>query len=66
MLDNGNPLKTQKAGLTPTTPVTSTAISPIKMSIWRKSPTDLRSEMIFLQGNPVFLYLHTIYTPILR
>jgi uncharacterized membrane protein len=47
-------LKYHKAGLTPTTPVTSTAISPVKMSIGHKSPTDLRSEMIFLQGKPVF------------
>jgi hypothetical protein len=35
------------------------------MSIGRKSLTHLRSEMIFLQGKPVFLYLPTIYTPIL-
>jgi hypothetical protein len=34
--------KVYKAGLTPTTPVTSTAISPFKMSIGHKSPTDLR------------------------
>ena len=54
-----------KAGLTPTTPVTSIAISPVKMSIGRKLLTNLRSEMIFLQGKPVFLYLPTIYTPIL-
>jgi hypothetical protein len=33
------------------------------MSIERKSPTDLHSEMIFLQGRPIFLYLPTIYTP---
>jgi hypothetical protein len=58
-------LKYHKAGLTPTTPVTSIAISPVKMSIGRKSLTNLRSEMIFLQGKPVFLYLPTIYTPIL-
>jgi hypothetical protein len=58
-------LKYHKAGLTPTTPVTSTAISPVKMSIGRKSLTNLRSEMIFLQGKPVFLYLPTIYIPIL-
>ena len=58
-------LKYHKAGLTPTTPVTSIAISSVKMSIGRKSPTNLRSEMIFLQGKPVFLYLPTIYTPIL-
>jgi hypothetical protein len=58
-------LKYHKGGLTPTTPVTSTAISPVKMSIGRKSLTNLRSEMIFLQGRPVFLYLPTIYTPIL-
>jgi hypothetical protein len=43
-----------KAGLTPTTPVTSIAISPVKMSIGCKSLTNLRSEMIFLQGKPVF------------
>ena len=30
-------LKYHKAGLTPTTPVTSTAISPVNMSIGRKS-----------------------------
>jgi hypothetical protein len=47
-------LKYHKGGLTPTTPVTSTAISPVKMSIGRKSLINLRSEMIFLQGNPVF------------
>ena len=47
-------LKYHKAGLTPTSPVTSTAISPVKMSIGRKLLTNLRSEMIFLQGNPVF------------
>jgi hypothetical protein len=36
------------------------------MSIERKSLTNLRSEMIFLQGKHVFfLYLPTIYTPIL-
>ena len=46
-------LKYHKAGLTPTTPVTSIAISPVKMSIGRKSLTNLRSEMIFLQGKPV-------------
>ena len=32
-------LKYHKAGLTPTTPVTSIAISPVKMSIGRKSLT---------------------------
>ena len=58
-------LKYHKAGLTPTTPVTSTAISPVNMSIGRKSLTNLRSEMIFLQGKLVFLYLPTIYTPLL-
>ena len=58
-------LKYHKAGLTPTTPVTSIAICPVKMSIGRKSLTTLRSEMIFLQGKPVVLYLPTIYTPIL-
>ena len=47
-------LKYHKAGLTPTTPVTSIAISPVKMSIGRKSLTNLRSEMIFLQGKSVF------------
>jgi hypothetical protein len=47
-------LKYHKAGLAPTTPVTSTAISPVKMSIGHKSLTNLR-----------FLYLPTIYTPIL-
>ena len=41
-------LKYHKAGLTPTTPVTSIAISPVKMSIGCKSLTNLRSEMIFL------------------
>ena len=39
-----------KAGLTPTTPVTSIAIYPVKMSIGHKSSTDL--------------YLPTIYIPI--
>ena len=47
-------LKYHKAGLTPTTPVTSIAISPVKMSIGRKSVSNLRSEMNFLQGKPVF------------
>ena len=41
----------------PTTPVTSTAISPVKMSIGRKSHTNLRSEMIFLQGKHFFFYI---------
>jgi hypothetical protein len=50
-------LKYHKARLTPTTPVTSIAISPVKMSIGRKSLTNLRSEMIFLQGKPVFFIL---------
>ena len=54
-------LKYHKAGLTPTTPVTSIAISPVKMSIGRKSLTNLCSEMIFLQEKPVFY----IFTPIL-
>ena len=55
-------LKYHKAGLTPTTPVTSIAISPVKMSIGRKSLTNLRSEMIFLQGKPVF-YIFLPSTP---
>jgi hypothetical protein len=55
-------LKYHKAGLTPTTPVTSTSISPVKMSMGRKSLTNLRSEMIFLQGKAIFLYLPTIYS----
>jgi hypothetical protein len=51
-------LKYHKTGLTLTTPVTSIAISSVKMSIGRKSLTHLRSEMIFLQGKPVFyMYL---------
>ena len=54
-----------KAGLTPTTSVTSTAISSVKMAIGHKSLTNLRSEMIFLQGKLVFLYLPTMYTPLL-
>ena len=37
-----------KARLAPTTPVTSTAISSIKMLIGRKLPTDLGSEIIVL------------------
>ena len=56
-------LKYHKAGLTPTTPVTSIAISPVKMSIGRKSLTNLRSEMIFLQGKPVFFYIFLPSTP---
>ena len=52
-----------QAGLTPTTPVTSIAISPVKMSIGRKSLTNLRSEMIFLQGKPVFFYIFLPSTP---
>ena len=55
-------LKYHKAGLTPTTPVTSTAISSVKMSIGHKSLTNLRSEMIFLQGKPVF-YIFLPSTP---
>ena len=55
-------LKYHKARLTPTTPVTSIAISPVKMSIGRKSLTNLRSEMIFLQGKPVF-YIFLPTTP---
>ena len=51
-----------KAGLTPTTPVTSIAISPVKMLIGRKSLTNLSSEMIFLQGKPVF-YIFLPSTP---
>jgi hypothetical protein len=45
-------LKYHKAVLTPTTPLTSIHISPVKMSIGRKSLTNLCSEMIFLQGAP--------------
>jgi hypothetical protein len=37
-------LKYHKAGLTPTTPVTSTAISSVKMSIGRKSLTNLTMD----------------------
>ena len=55
-------LKYHKAGLTPTTPVTSIAISPVKMSIERKSLTNLRSEMIFLQVKP-FFYIFLPSTP---
>ena len=55
-------LKYHKAGLTPITPVTSIVISPVKMSIGRKSLTNLRSEMIFLQGKPVF-YIFLPSTP---
>ena len=55
-------LKYHKAGLTPTTPVTAIAISPVKMSIGRKSLTNLRSGMIFLQGKPVF-YIFLPSTP---
>ena len=55
-------LKYHKARLTPTTPVTSIAISSVKMSIGRKSLTNLRSEMIFLQGKPVF-YIFLPSTP---
>ena len=32
-----------------------TVISPVKMLIGRKSLTNLRSEMIFLQGKPIFI-----------
>ena len=55
-------LKYHKAGLTPTTPVTSIAISPVKMSIGHKSLTNLHSEMIFLQGKPIF-YIFLPSTP---
>ena len=54
-----------KPGLTPTTSVTSTAISPVKMSIGHKSPTDLHSEMIFLQGKPVFYTFLPSTSPLL-
>ena len=47
-------LKYHKAGLTP--------ISPVKMSIGCKSLTNLHSEMIFLQGKPVF-YIFLPSTP---
>ena len=40
-------LKYHKAGFTPTTSVTSTAISSVKMAIGHKSLTNLRSEMIY-------------------
>jgi hypothetical protein len=40
----------------PTTHVTSIAISPVKMSIGRKSLTNLRSGMIFLQGKPIITF----------
>jgi hypothetical protein len=52
-----------KSGLTSTTPVTSIAISPVKMSIGRKSLTTLRSEMIFLQGKPVFYRSQVLLLP---
>jgi hypothetical protein len=55
-------LKYHKAGLTPTTSVTSTAISSVKMVTEHKSLTNLRSEMIFLQGKPVF-YIFLPSTP---
>ena len=55
-------LKYHKARFTPTTPVTSTVISPVKMSIGRKLLTNLHSEMIFLQGKPVF-YIFLPSTP---
>ena len=55
-------LKYHKAGLTPTTSVTSTAISSVKMAIGHKSLTNFRSEMIFLQGKPV-LYIFLPSTP---
>ena len=55
-------LKSHKAVLTPTTPVSSIAISPVKMSIGRKSLTNLRSGMIFLQGKSVF-YIFLPSTP---
>jgi hypothetical protein len=45
-----------------TTPITSIAISPVKMSIGCKSLTNLCSEMIFLQGKPVF-YIFLPSTP---
>ena len=48
-------LKYHKAGLTPTTSVTSIAISPVKMSIGRKSLTNLHSEIIFFKENPFFI-----------
>jgi hypothetical protein len=55
-------LKCHKAGLTPTTPVTSTAIFTVNLSLGRKSLTNLRSEMIFLEGKPVF-YIFPPSTP---
>ena len=55
-------LKYHKAGLTPTTSVTSTAISSVKMAIGHKSLINFRSEMIFRQGKPVF-YIFLPSTP---
>ena len=55
-------LKYHKAGLTSTTSVTSTANSSVKMVIGHKSLTNLRNEMIFLQGKPVF-YIFLPPTP---
>ena len=53
-------LKYHKAGLTPTTPVTSIVISPVKMSIGRKLLTNLRSEMIFLQARRIENWIYRI------
>jgi hypothetical protein len=48
-------LKYHKAGLTPTTPVTSIAISPVKMSIGRKSLTIITfPELFFLNFSGMF------------
>ena len=55
-------LKYHKARLTPTTSVTSTTISSVKMAIGHKSLTNLSIEMIFLQGKPVF-YIFLPSTP---
>ena len=48
-----------------TTTVTSTPIYPVKISIGHKSPTDLRSEMIFLQGKTVFYTFLPSTSPLL-
>jgi hypothetical protein len=53
-------VKIPQGGLTPTTPVTSIAISPVKMSIGRNSLTNLRSEMFFSSRKTRFLYLPTM------
>ena len=56
-------LKYHKAGLTPTTPVTSITISPVKILIGHKSLTNLRSEWFFFKENLFFISSYHLHPP---